>query len=219
MGGPKDAHAVNDHSDKRQKNAVAKFLGAATATVTTSRLSLTSASTRDLEPMVALHADERVWRHLPAGRHVDPERTRRLLVECERQWETDGLGYWVARLRQPLGELSAGAVAGIGGCGRTAGTSRWNLYYRLAPEVQRQGLATELCRAALDAARRVRPDLPVVAYLLEHNLASKATAERLGLVPVWRGHDAGNPDPDAVRLIYADRPLDETQLKDAAHAS
>jgi hypothetical protein len=24
---------------------------------------------------------------------------------------------------------------------------------------------------------------------------------------VWRGPDAGNPDPAAVRLVYADRPL------------
>jgi hypothetical protein len=24
---------------------------------------------------------------------------------------------------------------------------------------------------------------------------------------LWRGPDVGNPDPDAVRLVYADRPL------------
>jgi RimJ/RimL family protein N-acetyltransferase len=45
----------------------------------------------------------------------------------------------------------------------------------------------------------------VVAYLLEHNHASRRTAERSGLQLRWRGPDAGNPDPDAVRLVHADR--------------
>ena len=33
-------------------------------------------------------------------------------------------------------------------------------------------------------------------------------AEKAGLTLVWRGPDAGNPDPDAVRLVYADRRVD-----------
>ena len=44
------------------------------------------------------------------------------------------------------------------------------------------------------------------------NPASRITAERLGLALVWRGPDTGNPDPAAVRLIYADRPIDDGQL-------
>jgi hypothetical protein len=47
----------------------------------------------------------------------------------------------------------------------------------------------------------------VIAYLLEHNVQSRGRAEKAGLSLVWRGPDAGNPDPDAVRLVYADRPL------------
>jgi RimJ/RimL family protein N-acetyltransferase len=92
------------------------------------------------------------------------------------------------------------------------GTSWWNLYYRLAPAAWRFGLAGELVTAALDAARTVGLDRPVVAYLLEHNTESRRRAERSGLSLVWRGPDAGNPDPDAVRLVYADRPLDEVLL-------
>ena len=75
------------------------------------------------------------------------------------------------------------------------------------PEVQGRGLATELAQAARAAALAVRPDLPVTALLLEHNLASKAVAEKLGLRLAWRGPDAGNPCPDAIRLVYADREL------------
>jgi RimJ/RimL family protein N-acetyltransferase len=60
-------------------------------------------------------------------------------------------------------------------------------------------------RAALVAAHDLAPDRPVLAYLLEHNLASRRTAEKLGMGLVWRGPDAGNPDPDAVRLVFGDR--------------
>jgi hypothetical protein len=66
--------------------------------------------------------------------------------------------------------------------------------------------------AALDAARTVHGEKPVIAYLLEHNRESKGRAEASGLTLAWRGPDAGNPDPDAVRLIYADRAVDDALL-------
>jgi hypothetical protein len=72
--------------------------------------------------------------------------------------------------------------------------------------------------AAVDAAHVVDPDRPVIAYLLEHNRESRGRAERAGLERVWRGPDAGNPDQDAVRLVYADRLLDGDLLdRLAAH--
>jgi hypothetical protein len=58
----------------------------------------------------------------------------------------------------------------------------------------------------------VHPELPVIAYLLEHNAESRGRAERSGLTLVWRGPDAGNPDAAAVRLVYADRPLGDDVL-------
>jgi hypothetical protein len=64
----------------------------------------------------------------------------------------------------------------------------------------------------MDAAHILDTDRPVIAYLLEHNRESRGRAERSGLEFVWRGPDAGNPDPDAVRLVYADRPLDADLL-------
>ena len=70
----------------------------------------------------------------------------------------------------------------------------------------------------LSELRRSNPDLPVIAYLLEHNAESRGRAERSGLSMVWRGPDAGNPDPAAVRLIYADRPVPgELLARVAAH--
>ena len=62
------------------------------------------------------------------------------------------------------------------------------------------------------------PAMPVIASLLEHNAESRGRAERAGLSLVWRGRDAGNPDPAAVRLVFADRHLtDDLLARAAAH--
>ena len=80
-------------------------------------------------------------------------------------------------------------------------------------QLQGRGFAAETVTAALAAAADLRPDLPVVASLFEHNRSSKVAAERAGLRPAWRGPDTGNPDVTAVRLIYADRPLTDDLIK------
>ncbi|WP_299039049.1 hypothetical protein [uncultured Pseudokineococcus sp.] len=69
-----------------------------------------------------------------------------------------------------------------------------------------RGLAQELV-AARSAAAAVRPDLPVVADLLEHDGGSRRAVEHAGLDLVWRGADVGTSDPGAVRLVWADRPV------------
>jgi RimJ/RimL family protein N-acetyltransferase len=122
-----------------------------------------------------------------------------MVEQSARQFAAHGLGYWSVR------DAEAGPVVGRGGCAVPDHGRWWNLYYRFDTAVQRRGYAAEMARAALDAAHEVDPERPVVAYLLEHNTASRRTAERLGLVLAWRGPDRPNPDPTAVRLVYADR--------------
>jgi RimJ/RimL family protein N-acetyltransferase len=97
---------------------------------------------------------------------------------------------------------------GRGGCAVPDGSPWWNLYYRFGAAVHRRGYATEMAGAAIEAAHDIGPDRAVLAYLLEHNVASRRTAEGLGLRLVWRGPDVGNPDRDAVRLVYVDREPD-----------
>jgi RimJ/RimL family protein N-acetyltransferase len=95
----------------------------------------------------------------------------------------------------------------------------WNLYYRFAGSVHGRGYATEMALRAIEAARDVEPARPVVAYLLEHNTASRRTAERLGMRLAWRGPDRPNPDPDAIRLVYVDRePTEELVAAIEEHA-
>ena len=189
--------------------------------VYTPRLQLDAVVPEDLDEHFALMSDPGVWAHLPSGRHTSPERTMEGIEHSVGHWARDGLGYWTARLREDLlgTGLRAGAVVGTGGCALRVGTTWWNLYYRLTPAAWGRGLAAELVTAAIDAAHAVAPDRPVIAYLLEHNIQSRGRAEKAGLSLVWRGPDAGNPDPHAVRLIYADRPLGADLLERiAAHS-
>lgn len=59
------------------------------------------------------------------------------------------------------------------------------------------------------------PERAIIAYLLEHNAASAAVARKIGLHLVERGPDAGNPDREAVRLVFADRELRDMELRAA----
>lgn len=165
----------------------------------TLRLELRAVSMDDMDVLYALNSDPRVWTHLPSGVHRGPERTAAQIARQVRAWEQHGLGYWTAWTLD-------GCFAGVGGCSINADVV-WNVYYRFAAEAQGMGFASELVQAAMPAARNLRPELPITALLLEHNLASRSVAEKSGLDLVWRGPDEGNPDPDAVRLVYADRNL------------
>ncbi|RZS62462.1 GNAT family N-acetyltransferase [Xylanimonas ulmi] len=178
----------------------------ASATVTSSRLDLRPVRAEDLDELHVLHADPEVWAHLPSGRHRTRERTAVDVEAYLADWARDEMGYWTAR------RLDDGAFVGIGGV-RLRPTGVWNVYYRLSPAQQGQGFAVEIARAGLDAAARLKPSAPVTAILLEHNTASRRTAEKLGLSLAWRGPDAGNPNPEAVRLVYGDRVLDDEVLR------
>ncbi len=167
------------------------------------RLTLDAPRPGDLEDLHRIYSDARTWTHLPSGRFADLATTRAALARWIEDWEHEGLGAWVVR--------EGGTVVGHGGCA-VRGGAFWNLGYRFAPEAQGRGLATQVARAAVDASRERRPELPVVAYLLEHNAASAAVARKVGLSLRHRAPDAGNPDPTAIRLVMADRELSEQEL-------
>ena len=166
---------------------------------TTARLWLDLPTEADVDDLFAIHSDPESWRHFPVGLHRSRQQAVEMVAQSEQQFALNGLGYWSVR-DQPGGPV-------VGRCGCTIPTGRmwWNLYYRFASSLHGRGYATEAAVRALDAARDVQPDRPVLAYLLEHNTASRRTAERLGMRLFWRGPDRPNPDPDAIRLVYVDR--------------
>ncbi|HEY8300431.1 MAG TPA: GNAT family N-acetyltransferase [Jatrophihabitans sp.] len=164
---------------------------------TTERLVLRPITADDMELLYELGSDPRVLSHLPSGGYLSREQTEAQVTGFVASWADCSLGYWLAH----DGE---GAFVGVGGC-TAATTGVWNVYYRVRYEQQRRGYAVELARAGIAAARVVDPDRPVTAQVFEHNVASLATVERVGLQLVWRGPEPGRPD--ASRLIYADREL------------
>lgn len=177
---------------------------------TTARLELRRPVLEDVPELYAILGDSRVWEHYPSQRHTSPRQTEGSVQRWIAGWEADGLSTWVAR------ERGRDGIVGYGGCTALRGAA-WNLGYRLAVHAQGRGLATELARKALECAKFTDPSMPIIAYLLEHNRASAAVAEKLGMSLAFRGRDTGNPDSSAIRLIYADRDLTDDQLKAIGH--
>lgn len=176
-----------------------------TACTRTERLDLRRPSTSELLELFKICNDPRVWTHYPSLRHTRQAQTLAMIERWSQEWDADGLGTWTVRL------INSDAVIGYGGCSLRQDTF-WNLGYRFAADQHGHGYATELASEAFRQTGLLRPDLPVVAYLLEHNAASAHIARKLGLALVHRGPDVRNPDSSAVRLIYADRSLTEKQL-------
>lgn len=181
----------------------------------TARLFLDEPVEDDATDLFAIHSDPASWRHLPSGVVTDPAAGAVMVGASRTRFARDGLAYWSVR------DAPGGPVVGRGGCSLpdeaieadVTGRGWWNLYYRFDQRVLGRGYATEMGEAAVAAAHAVAPRRPVLAYLLEHNTASRRTAERLGLGLVWRGPDAGNPDPDAVRLVFVDRDPDDDLVR------
>ncbi|GAA1343844.1 GNAT family N-acetyltransferase [Arthrobacter roseus] len=159
----------------------------------------------DADGVYAICCDARVWGHFPSLRHTNIEQSHAQLERWVAAWERDGLGTWI--VRKP-GNVR---IIGYSGASVTRDTF-WNIGYRFAPDLHGRGYATEVSLEAMRQVKGLRPHLPVVAYLLEHNVASARVAEKIGLTLIHRGPDVGNPDPSAVRLVYADRPLTAAEL-------
>jgi ribosomal-protein-alanine N-acetyltransferase len=151
----------------------------------------------DLNELFAIFSDPAGWWYEPAGRHTSRERTRDWLARAAARFGTDGLSYWTVRRRD------TGAIIGVGGAQRQR-TAAWNLNYRIAAAEQGNGFATELARAAHDAASSLDSNVPFIAWIAEHNTPSRKVAERLGLTNRGLGVD---PSDGGRRLAYADRAL------------
>ncbi|MCI9889711.1 GNAT family N-acetyltransferase [Micrococcales bacterium 31B] len=181
------------------------------------RLLLSRPSTADIPDLFEVESDPRTWTHYPSLRLTTPAPFERFVRAASASWDEVGLGPWTVRLRD------SGRIIGSGGC-RWVRPGWFNLGFRLDADLHGRGLGAELARAALTELVAWRqsppqrrgsgvPDAPVVAYLLEHNLASRATVERAGLRLAWRGPEPGFPGGEATRLVYSDRALSEGVLE------
>jgi RimJ/RimL family protein N-acetyltransferase len=168
------------------------------ADVTTDRLRLAPVIVDDADQLFVILSDPAGWWYQPAGRHADLQTTVEFCRWVSEMWPTDGLSYWTARDRR------SDEVVGLGGARRHR-DGTWNLSYRIATSHQGRGLATELGIAAHGAAASIDASVAFIAWVDEHNTASRRVAERVGLAN--QGPPA-DPSDGEIRLAYSDRLLD-----------
>jgi RimJ/RimL family protein N-acetyltransferase len=174
----------------------------------TERLLLRVPTAADADDLFRLYADPNVWQADPIQRQTEMGQTLQMIERWRDRWRHGGLGIWVAE--KP--GVEGNSFVGIGGCSIDQGIA-WALGYRIRYELWRQGYAQEVARAAIAAARALRPELPITAQVLEGNERSQRTADHLGLRLVWRGADPVSLDPAAVALLFADRDLSPDTLR------
>jgi ribosomal-protein-alanine N-acetyltransferase len=131
----------------------------------------------DHEPLLArLALDPRVYPTLwpfpypPTEADVQDGLRRQLGL-----WECHGFGLWLLRDR------ATGEFVGRGGLEYTDAPGRLSveLAWAIVPERWRQGLATELARAAVDTGFQQLDVVELVALTLPHNVASRRVMEKV----------------------------------------
>ena len=165
----------------------------------------------DLRGVHQIHADPRVYAHDPDETHADLEHTRNFLTPLRAHWDEHGFGYWTVLVPTtwwPAGVAGPGAgddgrrIAGLGGIQNLEllGSAVLNVYFRLAPAVQRRGLGSLILRAALQCAAEVGPGLDVVVRTRPANIPAQRTADRAGCV------DEGTVPGDTCMRLLRRRP-------------
>ena len=158
----------------------------------TKSLSLTPLISSDIDWVHELFSDPRGWTHDIGGLHTELADTQAFLDRVIAGWRHNMLSYWAARIdtEQP---------AGMGGVRRI--DRHWNLGFRIFPDYQGRGLATEIATAAIDAAHETESSIPVFAWVDESNAASRTVVGRIGLIDHGLQNDHGE-----LRRVFVDRP-------------
>lgn len=187
---------VNDNTPHSYRSMSAAELSAIFDEVRTERLVLRRPQASDGPAMFAIHGDPATNQYNPAATDADLATSEEALREWQQHWEDHGFGYWAVMLSHTT------KVVGFGGIMHVAWPDRdvLNLYYRLTPNVWRQGHATELASTAVTLARAYLPHLPVVARIRPANIPSARTAERAGL---QRRPDLDTKNMDTEHSIFA----------------
>ena len=159
--------------------------------VTTERLLLRRLEGADYDAALRIHTDPRTNLHNPLT--PTTESAAKSLQDFLDHWDREGFGYWAVEERD-----APGTVIGFTGLQRAMVDDRelLNLYYRYAPAVWGRGYAKEGAREAVQRARELLPDLPVLARTTASNILSQRTAQAAGLRhrPELDRHYAGLPE-------------------------
>lgn len=165
---------------------------------TSSRFRLEPVEPRHRPDLLALLRDPATWAHV-AGSPADAEaKTETILQTARRSREECGLGSWAV--------FEGEQFLGCGGAWLLP-VGVWNVGFRFGSAHWGRGVATEVARAAVAAATRTAPQLPVTGRTALTNEASARVLARTGLSVVWQGEGVTGP-----ARVHADRPVDESAL-------
>ncbi len=162
--------------------------------VQTARLVASRLTEADLPDLLELLRDPRVAATLSlTGQPPSEDEVHAGLIEAIGHWELQGFGLWLLR------EHSSGRPVGRGGLQHTivTGQDEVEVAWAIAPELWGRGFATELARAAIDAAFGPLELPAVIAYALPDNKASRRVMEKCGFA-----YDRPIETQDVPQVLY-----------------
>jgi len=146
--------------------------------IETERLILRPFRDGDRGPFAAINADPRVGDWL--GGPITREQSDAMVDRINAQIAADGFGFWAAERR------SDGRLVGMIGLRRNVGPPApmaLELGWRLSPDAQGAGLATEGARAAMDWGFANLDTHEILAWTASTNVRSQAVMRRIGMTP------------------------------------
>jgi RimJ/RimL family protein N-acetyltransferase len=140
------------------------------------RLALVPLSDEHLPALAEINGNADVMRYIGTGQPQTLEESQAMIDRVKLRWQEHGYSWW-ALLRKTDG-LMVGAATLQPIEGATGATPE--IGWRLRPDCQGRGYATEAARRIVDWARELGlPELLAVAH--PENIASTAVMERLGM--------------------------------------
>lgn len=144
--------------------------------IETERLILRAFTDADREPFAAINGDPRVGDWL--GGAITREQCDALIDRINAQIAADGFGFWAAERK------ADGRLIGMVGLRRNANPPApiaLELGWRLSPDAQGTGLATEGALAARDWGFANLKTLEILAWTAATNVRSQAVMRRIGM--------------------------------------
>jgi RimJ/RimL family protein N-acetyltransferase len=148
-----------------------------TTILNTDRLILRSWLAADREPFARVNRDPAVMEFIPAL--LTAEESNSFVDRIEAHFEEHGFGLWAVELPDPTRFI--GYVGLAVPRFKAPFTPVVEIGWRLAPEVWRQGLATEAAHAVVRHAFEVLRIPNLVSFTVPANLPSRRVMEKLGM--------------------------------------
>lgn len=152
--------------------------------IETQRLFLREMNEDDYDVLYSVLADSDIMQHYPYS--FDEKRVKNWIEKNIERYRVFGFGLWAVCLKETR--------AMIGDCGLTMqninGTICPEIGYHIRKECQRNGYAKEAASAVRDWAWGHTPFNVLFSYMKKGNIASKATAESIGMHKTFEYVDA-----------------------------